>query len=379
MLTSHLPLRPAWVEIDLDILRMNYDVINTDRAERAPQLKLISVLKDDAYGHGAVPVAREAAKAGVSFIALVTLQEAVTLREAGIETPILLMGEREPAELPYCVDFNLTTVVNDVETARLLGGFAIKAGKRAPLHIKINSGMSRFGLRWDQAAPVIQEISRTPGIVIEGILSHFAMSDELDKTFARKQLERFMHLLAELQKSGIDIPLRHICNSGGFLDLSEAHFDLVRVGLLQFGVFPSQVCRRIPGIAPVMSVKSRIAFIQPLEVGDCVGYGMRYTATSPRRIAVIPIGYGDGFPRVRNEGAVLIRGRRAPLVGGVSMDAITVDITDIPDACRWDEVVIMGRDGSDEITAHEVAQWKKSVSYDVLVSWRSRLPRVYKP
>ena len=128
-----------------------------------------------------------------------------------------------------------------------------------------------------------------------------------------------------------------------------------------------------------MSVKSRVAFIQPLEVGDCVGYGMRYTATSPRRIAVIPIGYGDGFPRVRNEGAVLIRGRRAPLVGGVSMDAITVDITDIPDACRWDEVVIMGRDGSDEITAHEVAQWKKSVSYDVLVGWRSRLPRVYKP
>lgn len=379
MLTSHLPLRPAWVEIDLDVLRMNYELINADRAQRSPQLKLISVLKDDAYGHGAVPVAREAVKAGVSFIALVTLQEAVALREAGIETPILLMGEREPAELPYCVDFNLTTVVNDVETARLLGGFATKAGKRAPLHIKINTGMSRFGLRWDQAAPVIQEISRTPGILIEGILSHFAMSDELDKTFARKQLERFMRLLAELQKSGIDIPLRHICNSGGFLDLSEAHFDLVRVGLLQFGVFPSQVCRKIPGIAPVMSVKSRIAFIQPLEVGDCVGYGMRYTATSPRRIAVIPIGYGDGFPRVRNEGAVLIRGRRAPLVGGVSMDAITVDISDIPDACRWDPVVIMGRDGSDEITAHEVAQWKKSVSYDVLVSWRSRLPRVYKP
>jgi alanine racemase len=379
MLPSQLPLRPAWVEIDLDVLRKNYELINADRAERAPQVKLISVLKDDAYGHGAISVAREAIKAGVSFLALVTLQEAATLRDAGIEIPLLLMGEREPAELPYCVEFNLTTVVNDVESARLLGGFAIKAGKRAPVHIKINTGMSRFGLRWDEAVPVIQEISRTPGILVEGILSHFAMSDELDKSFARKQLGRFMHLLADLQKSGIDIPLRHFCNSGGFLDLCEAHFDLVRVGLLQFGVFPSQVCRRILGIAPVMSVKSRVAFVQSLEAGDCVGYGMHYTATCPKKIAVIPIGYGDGFPRLRNEGAVLIRGRRAPLVGGVSMDAITVDITDIPDACRWDEVVIMGRDGSDEISAHEIARWKKSVSYDVLVGWRSRLPRVYKP
>jgi len=170
---------------------------------------------------------------------------------------------------------------------------------------------------------------------------------------------------------------RHLCNSGGFLDLPQAHFDMVRIGMLQYGVYPSKVCRRLEGIEPVMSVKARIAGIQNLAAGDVVGYGMRYRAESPRRIAVIPVGYGDGFPRVRNQGFVLAHGRRAPLVGGVAMDALTVDITDIPEAGLWDEVVLMGRQGDEEISVHEVAQWKNSVSYDVLAGWRARLPRVY--
>ena len=378
MVPAQLPLRPAWVEIDLGVLQKNYELINADRAKRAPQLKLISVLKDNAYGHGAVQVARCAIHAGVDCIALVTLQEAVALRDAGIQTSILLMGEREPAELPYCIDYGLTPVINDVQTAALFGTLASQRGKRAPIHIKINTGMSRFGLRWNQALPVIQEMARTPGIVVEGVMSHFAMSDEADKTFALKQLERFTLVLAELRKARIEIPVRHLCNSGGFLDLPEAYFDLARIGLLQFGVYPSQVCRRISGIEPVMTVKSRIASVQELEPGDRVGYGMRYTAATARRIAVIPIGYGDGYPRVRNEGEVLVRGRRAPLVGGVSMDAITVDITDVPDARRGDEVILMGRSGAEEISAHDVAHLKKSVSYDVLTGWRSRLPRVYK-
>ena len=366
------------MEIDLGVLRKNFELINADKAQRAPQLKLITVLKDDAYGHGAIQVARAAIEAGVNCIALVTLQEAIALRAAGIQTPILLMGEREPAELPYCIEYHLTPVINDVETTTLLGSFASGLGKRVPIHVKINTGMSRFGLRWNQALPVIHEMVRTPGILVEGVMSHFAMSDEADKTFALKQLDRFKQVLAGLQEAGIQIPVQHFCNSGGFLDLPMAHFNSARIGLLQFGVYPSQVCRRISGLQPVMTVKSRIASIQQLEAGDSVGYGMRYTAATSRRIGVIPIGYGDGFPRVRNEGEVLVRGRRAPLVGGVSMDAITVDITHLPEARRWDEVVLMGRDGAEEISAHEVARLKKSVSYDVLVGWRSRLPRVYK-
>jgi alanine racemase len=209
------------------------------------------------------------------------------------------------------------------------------------------------------------------------VLSHLAQSDETDKTFALLQLARFNEVLNGMAERGLSVKLRHLCNSGGFLDLPRAHFDMVRVGILAYGVFPSSVCRRIPGIAPVMTVKARIAAIQDLEPGDTVGYGMRYAAPSRRRIAVLPIGYGDGFPRVRNQGCALIHERRAPLVGGIAMDALTVDITDIPEARLWDEAVIMGRQGNEEISVHEVAKLKNSVSYDILANWRGRLPRVY--
>jgi alanine racemase len=212
---------------------------------------------------------------------------------------------------------------------------------------------------------------------LEGVLSHFAQSDESDKTYANLQLARFNESLRQMTERRIPSGLRHLCNSGGFLDLPLARFEMVRLGILPLGVFPSSVCRRIGGIEAVMSVKAKIAAIQALEPGDCVGYGMRYTAPSSRRIAVLPLGYGDGFPRVRNQGCVLIRGQRAPLVGGVAMDAITVDITEIPGARVWDEAVIMGRQGNEEISVHEVAKLRGSVSYDVLTSWRMRLPRIY--
>jgi len=169
-----------------------------------------------------------------------------------------------------------------------------------------------------------------------------------------------------------------MCNSGGFLDLPGAHFDMVRVGILALGVYPSSVCRRLDGLAPIMTVKARIAAIQKLQPGDSVGYGMRYTAGSPRRVAVLPLGYGDGFPRVRNQGGALIHGQRAAMVGGVAMDALMVDITDIPRARLWDEAVLMGWQGDEEISVHDLAKLKNSVSYDILPGWRARLPRIYK-
>ena len=210
---------------------------------------------------------------------------------------------------------------------------------------------------------------------LEGAMTHFAQSDEADKTFALLQIARFDEVMGAWQRAGRPLPCQHLCNSGGFLDLPQAHRDMVRVGILLYGVFPSTVCRRIAGIQPVMSVKARIAAIQRLKPGEVAGYGMRYAAPSPRRLAVLPIGYGDGFPRVRNAGGALIRGRRGPLVGGVAMDAITVDITDIAGAQMWDEAVIMGRQGGEEISVHDIARLKNSVSYDVLTSWRLRLRR----
>ena len=192
-------------------------------------------------------------------------------------------------------------------------------------------------------------------------------------------MRRFRHVVENLEGAGIRVPIRHLCNSGGFLDLPDAHWDMVRLGLLPLGVFPSQVCRRIHGIQPVMSVKARIAALQQLSKGDTVGYGLKYHADSPRLAAVLPIGYGDGFPRLRNQGHVLIRGRVAPLIGGTAMDAIIVDVTGIAGVSLWDEAVIMGRQGEMEITAHDLARWKGSVSYDILTGWRNRLPRVHLP
>lgn len=369
-----LPPRPAWVEIDLLKLKRNFELIIRDKPR---DLQLLSVVKDEAYGHGALPVARIALSCGARFLALSTLEEAVALRERGIRARLLLLGDRPSSELPWCVAHDITCCVSDSGSVLRLSQLAAEAGKRVPVHLKINTGMNRYGVRWDKALGLIESVTNAKALLLEGLLSHFSQSDEADKTYALLQLARFCEVLAPLETRGVRVPYLHLCNSGGFLDLPQAHFDMVRVGILALGVFPSSVCRRIPGIEPVMSVKARIAAIQDLQAGDSVGYGMRYTASSPRRIAVLPLGYGDGFPRVRNSGYALIHGKRAPLVGGVAMDALTVDITDIPAAQLWDEAVLMGRQGAEEISVHEVARLKNSVSYDVLTSWRSRLPRIY--
>ncbi len=366
------PKRPAWVEIDLARLRNNLRLLRRDLPR---PVQLLAVVKDEAYGHGALDVARIALEEGAWGFGLSTLEEAMTLRDAGIAAPLLLLGERQEAELPWCVAHDLTVCVNAPHTVRELARVAAAMDKRVPVHLKINTGMSRYGVRWEAALPLVEQISAEKSLRLEGVMTHFAQSDEADKTFANLQVARFDEVLTAMKQAGISVRLRHLCNSGGLLDLPHAHRDMVRAGLLIHGIFPSSVCRRIPGIEPVMSVKARIAAIQTLKPGEVAGYGMRYTARTERRIAVLPIGYGDGFPRVRNEGQVLLHGRRAPLVGGVAMDAIMVDITDIPAAKMWDEAVIMGEQGGETISVSEVARLKNSVSYDVLTSWRLRLRR----
>jgi alanine racemase len=368
------PPRPAWIEIDLRQLELNFQIINQHKPEG---LRLLSVVKDGGYGHGALPVARTALDAGASYLALSTVEEAISLRDRGIRGRMLLLGDRHESELAWCVAHDLTCCVSEARSVEALARIAERAGKRVPVHLKINTGMNRYGARWTEAPFLAELIHSRKALLLEGLLSHFAQSDEADKTFAMLQLRRFQEAVSRIEAAGITGTLLHLCNSGGFLDLPEAHFDMVRLGILPLGVYPSSVCRRLPGIAPVMSVKARVAAIQSLQPGDHVGYGMRFTAESRCRIGVLPIGYGDGFPRVRNQGFALIRGRRAPIVGGVAMDALTIDITGIPEAELWEEAVLMGRQGNEDITVHEVAKLKNSVSYDVLTSWRSRLPRVY--
>jgi len=370
--SEKFPQRPAWTEIDLGKLRRNLQLIFADLPKH---VRLMAVVKDEAYGHGALDVARVAVEEGAWGFGLSTLEEAMLLREGGIKAPLLLLGERQEAELEWCVAHDLTVCVNEPHAVRKLAKIAADFGRQVPVHVKIHTGMSRYGVRWDEALPLIEQIAAEKALSLEGVMTHFSQSDEVEKTFANLQFARFNEVLGAMAEKGMPVKLRHTCNSGGFLDLPHAHLDMVRVGILLYGVFPSTACRQIAGIEPVMSVKARIAAIQKLKPGEVVGYGMRYTAPSERRIAILPIGYGDGFPRVRNEGCALIHGKRAPLVGGIAMDALMVDITDIPQAQMWDEAVLMGKQGSDEITVRDIAKLKNSVTYDVLTNWRLRLRR----
>ncbi|KAA3614071.1 MAG: alanine racemase [Calditrichaeota bacterium] len=366
--------RPAWVEINLGRLENNFVLINADRPRH---LKFLTVVKDQAYGHGAIEISQAALRAGASYLGVVTLDEALQLRQNKIQAPILIFGERSQDEIATSISNSLTCCINDKMIALSAIETARKLKKNLTIHIEIDTGMSRYGIRWDEAAEFITFIAQIPEFNFEGIFTHFAMSDETDKSYAMLQLERFNTLLSEIRKKDISVQLLHASNTGGFLDLPMANFDMVRMGILPLGVYPSKVCRRIPGLLPVMSVKSKIAAIRDLKIGDKVGYGMRYTAETPRRIAVLPLGYGDGYPRVRNRGEVLVHGKRAPIIGGNAMDAMMVDITHIPESRQWDEVVIMGNQGEEEISVHEIAELKGSVSYDILTGWRSRLPRIY--
>lgn len=370
---AQAPPRPAWVEISLAQLRRNLALI---RAALPAKVGWLAVVKDDAYGHGLVRVAREALSFGAGFLGVTTLAEGVTLRDAGIAAPILLLGERHPDELPFCLEYRLRVSLGDLNQARLLDRLAQKAGLCVPVHLKINTGMNRYGLDAGSAVRDMREISTLAGLIVEGVMSHFSMSDEADKTFALEQLQRFNAVLAELDRLGVKPGWRHLCNTGGFLDLPQAHFDLVRLGILPTGVYPSATCRRLEGLSPIMQVKARLVTIRQLQPGEVYGYGLRYRATEPRRIGVIPMGYGDGYPRLRNTGHALVHGKLAPLIGGVAMDALGLDLTDIPEARLWDEVVLMGEQGKHSVSARDIAAWGQTVCYDILAGWRHRLPRI---
>jgi alanine racemase len=363
----------AWIEIDLPQFRRNWQAINKHRPDG---VRIGFVVKDDAYGHGVARLAPVALESGVGMFVVASMREALELRSQ-LDAPILILGERIPEEYQTCLECGLVPCVSSYTGLAELQRIVRKLGRPMPIHLKIDTGMSRYGFRWSETDHIFRLLRDTPEIVVEGIMTHFAMSDELDKTFARLQLSRYNEVIAKAEAAGLHPRYLHTCNSGGFLDLPEAHFNMVRIGILPLGVYPSKVCRRLEGIGPIMTVKARIASIKNLQVGDHVGYGMRFTAAAPMRIGVVPIGYGHGFPRVRNQGFVLVHGQRAPIIGGVSMDAITVDLTNILQAQAWDEVTLLGRDGQDEITIHDIAALKNSVSYDAMVSWSTRLPRIY--
>lgn len=368
-------LRPAWVEIDLDAVSHNVSTIKKYLGD----VKMLAVVKANGYGLGAVPMAREIVRCGADYLGVVMLDEAYELRRAGITAPILNTGTIYADQSDYVIDLEIEQMVDQLTVARALSKSAAARGTVAKIHLKIDTGMSRFGLHCSRAAKEIPKWLDVPNIELVGAFTHFPMSDAVDKSFALLQIERIKNIKRQLEAQGIHIPIWHMANSGGTLDLPTSHFNMVRVGLMNYGYWPSFDVRQPFTLRPAMTVKAQIVGIRDIERGDTVGYGRKFIAEKPEKIAILPLGYADGYDRKLSKiGHVLWNGRSLPIIGGLCMDATFVKITDFPEIQIGDTVTLMGEDGDKEISPHDIAALIGSVSYEVISRFGRRLPRVYK-
>ncbi|MBN1429574.1 MAG: alanine racemase [Anaerolineae bacterium] len=361
--------------IDLDALDHN---IRTLKNWIAPGVELMAVLKANAYGHGAVPIARAAIASGVTRLVVARPDEGIQLRRAGIDVPILVNGYSPPSLADTFVTYNLTATVNTIEMAQALSARAGALGKMATIHVKVDSGMGRYGLLPDEMAPFLTQIGKLPHLDLEGMFTHFAIADEKDKTYTRKQLATFVEVSNAARQAGYTIRLRHAANSAAAIELPETQLDAVRCGIALYGLRPSpEVSNAIP-LKPILSLNSRVGRIRTLPPSSAIGYGCTYVTSKPTRIALIPIGYGDGYRRAfSNNGFVLIRGQRAAIVGRVSMDQITVDVTGIEDVSQDDAVTLIGTQGDASATADEIAGLIGTINYEITTSLLPRIPRIY--
>jgi len=365
----------TWAEVDLDAIAHNAAMLKARAGGRA---ELMVTVKANAYGHGTVPVARAALEGGATRLAVARTLEGVELRQAGLTAPILIMGYTLPAEARRIIRWNLTPTVNTWEQAEALSAAAKEAGKVVLIHVKVDTGMGRFGLLPGEAVDFVRAISRLPGLHLEGLYTHFAIADAADKTYTRHQFETYMDVVAQLEAAGFSFPLKHVANSATTLDLPEMALDMVRCGIALHGLQPSNEVEPAVPLRPAMTLKSRVARVRTLPPGSSISYGCTYTTTRPTPVALVPVGYGDGYHRIlSNKGQVLIHGQRAPIVGRVCMDQFVVDVSDIPNVHQDDEVVVFGRQGAAEITAEEVARWAQTINYEITTSILPRVTRVF--
>ncbi len=365
----------TWAEIDLDAIAFN---IQAFKRHVGKKVKVIGVVKANAYGHGAVPVAESALKAGAEMLAVHRMIEGIELRKAGIRAPILIMGYTPADGAEQTVAWKLTPSLMTPEFAQALSQRATAAGVSIPIHIKVDSGMSRYGLMPEEVVEFLQAIAGLPGIQLEGLFTHFATADWADQSNARQQLSIFNEVSTAARQAGFDFPMLHAANSAAMMRLPEAHFDAVRTGIAMYGLEPSSEWSPPFEIHPALALKSSVCRVRMLPAGAGVSYGRTYITTRPTRAALVPVGYGDGFHRIlSNKGSVLIRGRRAAILGRVCMDQIVVDASDIPDVQQDDEVVLVGKQGAARIRAEEVAKLAGTINYEVTTSLLPRVARLY--
>jgi len=375
MIHPHLN-RLVWAEIDLTNYSYNFQQI---RKIVGPKVKIMAVVKANAYGHGIVEISKKAVELGAYYLGVVCLYEALQLREAGITAPILILNYLDPPNLSRALEKDITITVMDQDALLEADRLGRKLGRKAKIHIKIDTGMHRAGVLAKDAVQFIQSIEKYKNIALEGVFTHFACVDEKDLSYTQYQLSVFYTLLKKLKELKVSPPLIHTANSAAMLRLPESHFSMVRPGIILYGLKPSSEFK-LPFVPkPVMKLKTLVAQVRWIKKGETVGYGRTFTTRSNRRIALLPVGYADGFRRAPYTWKeVLIRGKRAPLIGRVSMDQSTVDVTKVGGISVGDEVVLIGPQGNDVITANEVADWLGTINYEVVAGLAARVVRVYR-
>ncbi len=368
----------AWVEVDLGALAGNVQQL---RGLLAPPTVLMAVIKADAYGHGAVAVAKTCLAQGVNWLAVATIPEAIELRQAGIHAPILVLGVTQtPAEVRDLLHWSLQpTLVNIPQALSLAREVrALAPEQPLPVHLKLDTGMSRLGTPWQEAVALAQQVQQLSGLRIASVYSHLATADDLDQTVLRLQQARFDQAVAKLRQAGIAPPCLHLANSAATLLDPGLHYHLVRVGLALYGCYPADHLRSTAHLRPALQVKARVAQVKHLPPGTGISYGHRYVTERPTTIAVVGIGYADGVPRLLSGRlTVLVRGQRLPQVGAITMDQLMIDCTTVPDLEPGEVVTLLGQDGEERIEAQEWADLLGTIVWEVVCGFRQRLPRLY--
>jgi len=369
--------RPSWVEVNLEHLRHNCRTVKQLVGEN---IKIAAVVKANGYGHGAVQVSRACLDAGADFLTVAILSEAVELREAGFTCPILIMGWTPIEGYALAIEQELRLTIYNQQEAEKLNRIALALGKKAIVHLKLDTGMSRLGFQADENGLSIAEaVLQMEGIEVEGIFSHLSKGDEYDKSFAQGQVQKFKTFIETLeQRTGIRIPICHLGASACIIDIPEGHFDMVRPGIMLYGYQPSNQMHFIPHLKPALTWKARVAHLKTLPAGRLIGYNGTFELQKDTLVATIPVGYADGYNRMlSNNGYVICRGKKLPIIGKVCMDQFMVDASELPDMQPGDEVILLGTADGVSITVSEMAQHWGTIEHEVTCGIAARVPRVY--
>ena len=379
---SHYPsnyvlpfLRPTWAEIDLGAFRHNFREI---KRKLRKSVSLLPVVKADGYGHGMEEIARASLSCGAKLLGVANIEEGIFLRKRGITTPILILGSVYPlSNFTYILRYNLSPIICSLQASQELSKIARRRKKKVKVHIKVDTGMGRIGISAENAASLAKKVIQLPGIIVEGIFTHLAAADS-DYQFTMEQIGKFQLVIDELKRDNINIKYRHAANSTAILRYSDAHFNLARPGISLYGLVPFEGAEREIDLKPVMQLKTKIVFIKRVKKGTSISYGRTWKANRDSVIGTLPIGYADGYNRLlSNRAEVLICGKRVPLVGRVCMDMCMVDVTSLPNVKVGEEVVLIGSQGKEKITADEIAKLTGTITYEIVCGISKRVPRIY--